>query len=106
MSTMHKKASPVGLVPSPGVPASPLRLCHICQTKPCADYHSFTCEDCKPLSHICHTSVEDGIRAAKGASLADLDRAFEYECKKGGRKTLMTAIHRQISKLKKAGGAR
>lgn len=82
--------------------ARTLGTCRICETRPCADHYTFTCEGCKPLSHICCTSVEDGIRAAKSATLENLERAFEFECKRGGRKTLMTAIHRQISKLKKA----
>ena len=40
---------------------NPPQLCPICKTDPCQDYN-FCCNACKPISRICCTSAEEGIK--------------------------------------------
>ncbi len=83
-----------------------LPICHICQAKPCADHYTFTCEGCKPLSHICCTSVADGVQLIKTCTDVELlTRCEAYEHKYGRRITIATALNRRLNKLAK-GGAR
>ena len=75
---------------------NPPQLCPICKTDPCQDYN-FCCNACKPISRICCTSAEEGIKyGIPGTSLSDLIRARDYERRHSFRTSVMKAIIRAI----------
>lgn len=74
--------------------------CHICKIAESENPVFGPCASCKPISRICFTSAEDGIRyGIPGANLADLQRALAYERRKNPRTTLVKALERAIRKF-------
>jgi len=75
--------------------------CPICKTSP-VQFPENCCRACKPVSHICCTSAEEGIKyGIPGSTLADLIRARDYERKHGFRLSVIKALERAISKAAK-----
>lgn len=81
-----------------GVEIKPCLVCQSLERKP-GEGWKHACPKHVAVLHICCTSVEDGIHAAKSANLEELETAFNYELKrKGSRKSLRVAIAREIKK--------
>lgn len=72
------------------------RNCVICRTKPEQDLSS-VCAGCVPISRICCTSAEDGVKyGIPGTSLDDLKRALRHELTNSRRVVVVKALERAI----------
>ena len=77
-------------------------ICPICKNTPLQALENY-CRACKPITRICCTSAEEGIKyGIPGSTLADLIRARDYERKNGFRISVLKALERGIAKAAKA----
>ena len=76
--------------------------CHICKKAVALTCYG-VCQPCAPISHICCTSAEDGIKyGIPRTSLDDLKRALRYELTNSRRVSVVKALERAIKKQQKA----